>query len=185
MRKDKIQKLKSYLYSISVRNIGNALIFNIPSRHLRLWTYKCFGGKIGKETCFFRTTGFNYPCNIELGNNTLIGSHCFLDGRGGIKVGNNVNISSGVQMITGGHDIDSSDFKDVFLPIEIGDYAWICTNALILQGVKIGKGAVVAAGSVVTKDVPDYAVVGGVPAKYIRQRSEDLEYSFHMPLPFY
>ncbi len=55
-------------------------------------------------------------------------------------------------------------------PVEIGEYAWICSRSIILPGIKIGKGAVVASGSIVTKDVPPYAIVGGIPAKIIGQR---------------
>ena len=65
---------------------------------------------------------------------------------------------------------------DVFSPISIGSRVWICTGAIILPGVNIGDGAVIAAGAVVTKDVPPYTVVGGVPAKSIRKRREDLDY---------
>ena len=67
-------------------------------------------------------------------------------------------------------------FRDCPAPIEIDDYAWIGSRATVLPGVKIGKGAVVAAGAVVTKDVTPYLVVGGVPARPLGTRSTDLRY---------
>ena len=87
------------------------------------------------------------------------------------------NISSHVKIITGSHDIDDPDFTADFLPVHIGHHCWIGTGATILQGVKIGDGAVVAAGAVVTKDIPAKTVWGGVPAKYIRDRNSDLTYT--------
>ena len=95
---------------------------------------------------------------------------------GGVKIGNNVCIASYVKLITGSHNINSPEFEAVFSPIVIEDYAWICTGATIIQGVRIGEGAVVAAGAVVTHNVKPYTVVGGVPAKEITTRSRDLEY---------
>jgi len=65
-------------------------------------------------------------------------------------------------------------------PVEIGDYAWVCSRSIILPGVKVGEGAVVACGAVVTKDVEPYTVVGGIPAKKIADRNKNLEY-----VPYY
>ena len=79
-------------------------------------------------------------------------------------------------MITGSHDIDDQDYTADFKPIHVGHHCWIGTGATVLQGINIGDGAVVAAGAVVTKDVPPYEVWGGVPAKCIRKRTDILEY---------
>lgn len=78
--------------------------------------------------------------------------------------------------MTAEHDIDDPYFVGTEAPVHIGDYAWISSRATILPGVRIGNGAVVAAGAVVTKDVPDYTVVGGVPAKLIGVRNNQLKY---------
>jgi len=105
---------------------------------------------------------------------------------GGVKVGRNVNISDGVVVITAKHDANSPKFEAAYEAIVIEDWAWIATNAIILGGVTVGEGAIVAAGAVVTKDVPPYTIVGGNPAKVIGERKKQaFEYSpgsYHPPL---
>ena len=100
---------------------------------------------------------------------------CRVDARGGIRVGHDTNISSHVKLITGHHDIDDPNYTADFLPIHIGHNCWIGTGAYILQGVRIGDGAVVAAGAVVSRDVPAWTVVGGVPAKEIMIRGSRMQ----------
>lgn len=78
--------------------------------------------------------------------------------------------------MSGGHKVDSTTFEGEHLPIKIKDYVWIGVNAVVLKGVSIGEGAVIAAGAVVTKDVEPYAIVGGVPAIVIGRRNHDLNY---------
>lgn len=97
-----------------------------------------------------------------------------------ITIGKCVVINDGVKIITGSHDVHSPTYDHVFKPIFIEDYAWIATDAMILQGVRIGRGAVVAARSVVTRDVPPSTIVGGNPAKIIGTR-KCLDFTY---LPF-
>jgi acetyltransferase-like isoleucine patch superfamily enzyme len=140
--------------------------------------------QIGTNTILNMAQYIFSPNLIQIGNNTHINKGCFLDGRGSCIIGNSVSISHNVSIITGSHDAQQKDFRGVYLPIIIKDYAWIGINAIILCGVTIGKGAVVAAGSVVIKDVPDYAIVGGIPAKIIGKRPEELEYECKWTIPF-
>ncbi|MGB6882191.1 MAG: acyltransferase, partial [Microgenomates group bacterium] len=97
--------------------------------------------------------------------------------RAHLKIGSHVDIASSVMIYNSEHDIESHDFSAREEPVEIGDYCFIGPRVIILPGVKIGKGAVVAAGAVVTKDVPKFAIVGGVPAKVIGERkNKNLKY---------
>ncbi len=114
---------------------------------------------------------------LKIDSCTSIGDHCFLDYRKSIIIGKNVNISSQVIILTGDHDPQDKHFKYRGRSVIIEDYVWLSTRSMILPGVTIGKGAVVAAGAVVTKDVPPYTIVGGVPARKIGDRNRDLDYN--------
>jgi acetyltransferase-like isoleucine patch superfamily enzyme len=117
------------------------------------------------------------PKNLRIGRNTAIGRDCVLDARGyGIQIGQNVNISSYSRFQPGKHKLDDPDFAGEKGHIAVGDRAWIAQGAMVVGSVTIGEGAVVAAGAVVTKDVDPYMIVGGVPARPIRERARDLPY---------
>lgn len=105
-----------------------------------------------------------------MGHRSIIGYNAFLDARRSITIGENVNISGDVAIFTAEHDINSPSFGDKGGQVVINDWAYIGTRAMILPGVTIGEGAVVASGAVVTKDVKPWTMVGGVPAKYIKDR---------------
>lgn len=95
-----------------------------------------------------------------------------------ITIGDFVCINDGVKLLSASHDVLDSLWRHKKKPIEIGDYAWIATNSIILPGVKIGKGAVVGAGAVVSKDIPDYCMAIGNPAQLInKRRIENLNYN--------
>ncbi|EKD63209.1 MAG: acetyltransferase [uncultured bacterium] len=134
------------------------------------------GSKVKGPVDFKRGNLFIVPGNLEIGSDVCIGKNNFFQSRDKIKIGDHVNISGYSFFITGSHDINGTDFKSVYAPITIGNYAWICTNSMILPGVTIGDGAVVAAGSVVTKDVAPYTVVAGNPAVKIKDRPKNLNY---------
>ena len=119
---------------------------------------------------------FQEVFNLRIGKYSHINRGCLLDARGGIVIGDSVSISHNVSLVTGGHDHQSSIFAGQFKPIVIDDYVWIGIGVIVLQGVHIGKGAVVCAGAVVTKDVGEYEIVAGVPAKKIGERNKDLDY---------
>ncbi len=142
----------------------------IPSHSIRNIKYRFFGIKIGKGSTFHMWANFFEPKNIEVGTDTIIGDHAFLDGRDKLKIGNHTDIASSVMIYNSEHDLEKSDFSAILAPVEIGDYVFIGPRVTIMPGVKIGKGAVVAGGAVVTKDVPDFTIVGGVPAKPISER---------------
>jgi acetyltransferase-like isoleucine patch superfamily enzyme len=96
---------------------------------------------------------------------------------GAVTIGKNAIINDGVVILTGSHDVNDEHCLLEVKPVTIGDYAWICTGALILPGVTVGNGGVVGAGAVVSKSVPAYTVVAGNPAKIVREnRSQKLDY---------
>ncbi|MEP6601141.1 MAG: acyltransferase [Nitrospirota bacterium] len=113
---------------------------------------------------------------LEIGDNSWIGQQCFIHSAGGITIGRNVGIGPGVRMLTSYHRDEGIEVPILFsaltfAAIIIEDDCDIGTGAIVLPGVHIGKGAQVGAGAVATRDVPDYAVVAGVPAAVLRIRS--------------
>jgi acetyltransferase-like isoleucine patch superfamily enzyme len=114
--------------------------------------------------------------NIYIGKRSIIGHDCFLDAKGGIYIKKDVNISSYSKIITAKHLVNDPDFKGIDKPITINDRVWIASGAIILQGITIGEGSVIAAGSVVCKDIEPFTIVGGVPAKKIGHRNCNLRY---------
>lgn len=142
----------------------------VPVRFVRHFFCELAGLKIGQGSTIHMWARFYDPKNITIGEDTIIGDHAFLDGRDKLKIGDHVDIASQVLIYNSQHDIDSEDFHAIDAPVEIEDYVFIGPRAIILPGVRIGKGAVVGAGAVVTKDVPEFAIVGGVPAVKIGER---------------
>lgn len=143
---------------------------NIPSHFVRNGVYRLAGVKIGKGSTFHMWANFFNPKNIEIGDDTIIGDHAFLDGRDKLVIGSHTDIASQVMIYNSEHDLSKEDFSAIVAPVEIGDYVFIGPRVTIMPGVKIGKGAVVAGGAVVTKDVDPFTIVGGVPAKLIGER---------------
>lgn len=161
-------------YAITL--LGNIIINKIPSRHLRKWFYQLLGAKIGAGSFLCRRVEVLLPKGLQIADRVSVGWFAELDARGGITIGHDSNISSHVKLITGSHDINDRAFTADFLPIHIGHHVWIATGAIVLPGVRIGDGSIVAAGAVVAKDVPPYMVVGGIPAKAIQKRPDTMDY---------
>ena len=156
----------------------NRWVSSIPSHTFRLWFYrKVMGFNIGCESAVLMDCSFDCAKGFTIGRNSIINGRCRLDNRGELTIGNNVSVSSDVIILTADHDVNSPDFSGRNRQVVIDDYVWVGTRAMILPGVKIGKGAVIGAGSVVTKNVEPYNVVAGVPAKFIGTRNDDLKYT--------
>ena len=143
---------------------------HIPFHSLRKFFYRLAGVKIGKGSTIHMWANFFNPKGVSIGEDTIIGDHCFLDGRGALKIGSHVDIASQVLIYNSEHDINSEDFHAIHEPVVIEDYVFVGPRVIIQPGVRIGKGAIVAAGAVVAKDISSFKVVGGVPAKEIGER---------------
>jgi maltose O-acetyltransferase len=148
----------------------------IPVQSLRTSIYRNSGMGIGVGTIIYHGCEVRAPRAIQIGSWTSIGDGCILDGRGGLTIGDSVNFSTGVWVWTAEHNVNDPGFATTSAPVAIEDHAWVSCRAVILPGVTIGRGAVVAAGAVVTKSVEPFDIVGGVPAKRIGRRSTDLHY---------
>ncbi|HTD64825.1 MAG TPA: acyltransferase [Verrucomicrobiae bacterium] len=172
------------LVSQFVRYLTNSLIAHVPSHHLRrTWYVAVVGMSIGRRTSLLMGLHIQVrgrpridKPGIVIGNHTVINAGCHLDGRGGLVIGNNVSVSPGVWIITDEHDVNDPLFPEVLAPVRIEDHAFIGSKAMILPGVTIGRGAVVGAGAVVTRDVAPLHVVVGVPARTIGQRRSEPGY---------
>ncbi|KAA3607058.1 MAG: acetyltransferase [Calditrichaeota bacterium] len=141
----------------------------------RIILYKIRLGKMGKKVIIRSGVRIDYPENVEIGDYSGINDNCLIEGGVSVKIGKWVRFGPNVSIITMNHNFVRKDIPIkqqglIKKPVSIGDDVWIGMNSVVLPGVTIGKGAVVAAGSIVTKDVDEYAIVGGVPAKLIKYR---------------
>ena len=132
---------------------------------------------IGKKSTVFLNCSFDSSLGLMLGNNCVINAKCRMDTRGTITIGENVSISEEVVVLTADHDPYTPNFQGQNKAVVIENYVWIGTRAMILPGVTLHKGCLVAAGAVVTKSVPPFEIWGGVPARKIGERNRGLQYT--------
>ena len=159
-----------YNYYLDTKLLFLWVVGYIPSHLARSFFYQLCGIEMGKGSTIHMGARFFEPNNIKIGKGTIIGDHVFLDGRAKLTIGSHVDIASSVMIYNSEHDLDSPTMKAKEDPVTIGDYCFIGPRAIIMPGVTLSKGAVVAGGAVVTKDVPAGVIVGGVPAKEIKKR---------------
>lgn len=128
------------------------------------------GSEIDESVAVFTPLYINYGRNTKIGKNVFINFDCVFLDLGGITIEDNVLIAPKVSLLSEGHPV-SPDERQSLVPghIHIRKNAWIGAGATILPGVTIGENAIVAAGAVVSKDVPDNTIVGGIPAKIIKE----------------
>ena len=155
----------------------NHVVNRIPLVGVRMAAYEAFGVQLAdrRRSTIMLGTEVWEPKRLRLGVDTIVGRDCLLDARGGIALGDRVNVTSNSLFMTAKHEVDEPGFPATFDPIVVEDQAWVALGSTILGGVTIGEGAVVAAGSVVTRDVDPRAIVAGVPAVFVRERAPGAE----------
>ena len=161
-----------------IKYITNYIIAYIPSYTIRYaWYRRVLGWQVGDRTTlmlglYVQMAGLRRRDDqkVSIGNHTIINYKCLVHVTGGLVIGDNVSLSPGVWLLSGSHDVNDPDHVSLYRPIVIGDYAFIGARATVLGVVTVGEGAVVMAGAMVARDVPPYAIVGGVPAKVIGER---------------
>jgi len=163
--------IQIYLLLRSVNNVAATLTGYIPIHTVRLLLYKyLFRVEIPFDAIIFNRCRYNEPAGVHIGHHSFIGRDAFLDGRMGLFIGSNANIADEVRIFTLEHDITSPNFAQKGGAVYIDDWVYIGARVTILPSVRIGAGAVVASGAVVTKDVEPWTMVGGVPARFIKKR---------------
>ena len=174
--------------------VTNYIVAHVPSFTLRhLWYRRVLGIGLGRDAgvymgayVWFFGPGQIRRDGVWIGRNTRINRNCTLDARSGLTIGDNVSISPEVMILAGSHNVNDKRFVQVPGPIAIEDHVWIGARATILPGVTLGRGSVIAAGSVVTKDVPPLTIVAGVPARPVGTRDPGgAEYTLDEPLPLF
>lgn len=179
-----VQKIKNQIFIFFI-GYERYLIHRIkmfPSHAVRNWVYRnIYLVDKHKTSVIYFGCEIRSGVNLHIGKGSIIGDNCILDARQGIYIGENVNLSSEVHLWTEAHDVNDPYFRSMPCnhgPIKISNRVWLGSNVTVLDNVNIGEGAVVCSGAVVTKDVEPYAIVAGIPAKKIGERSKYLRYEF-------
>jgi len=164
------------LVTLAMANVLPQFLFN----YTRTWILRAGGLSIGPDSLVMGHLVVTGPGDwrklISIGEKTMITGPLYVDLGAAVRIGSLVRIGHDAMLLTVGHEIGSPILRcgpQSMAPIEIGDGAWLASRVTILPGVCVGAGAVVAAGAVVTKDVPPNTLVGGVPAKPIRDLDGD------------
>ena len=168
---------RNTLYLYNAYTYGFNLLFGVlellPQFLRRIFFHLIFR-RLGTGGLIDYKTFFRYPHKMSIGDHSYINHGCCFYGSSldgvEIVIGNDVALGPHVKIFTATHDYSTYDLKDVAASVTVEDNAWVGGGTIILPGVTIGKGAIIGAGSVVTKDVPPFSVAVGNPAKVVRER---------------
>lgn len=170
-------KYKNYVNNVNKRSNARKIMglvnrfINYILLRKRYMKFIKVGAVISESVYIDKKANIYEPQNLIIEEGTVI-TKAKLDCRGGLYIGKNCIINDDVKIITATHDYNSKTYDLIKRKSIIGDYAWIASNSMILPGVRIGKGAIVGAGAVVSKDIPDYSIVVGNPARIIGDRKK-------------
>jgi putative colanic acid biosynthesis acetyltransferase WcaF len=174
--------LSTYSHSFSLKNKMGRLVWNIISLILfrpfgsrlfkkwRVFVLKCFGAKIEWSSHIYCSVKIWAPWNLQIGANSSLGPKVDCYNQGKICIGANTVISQKAYLCASSHDYNQKDFPLILKPIQIGNGVWIAADSFIGPSVTIGNAAIIAARAVVIKNVEENTVVGGNPAKLIKDR---------------
>ena len=166
-------------------NLSTSIIPSIPSQTLRNWGLRKMGVKMTKDVKFYSGFSVRNPQGLTIEDGVNIGPKVLLDARKGLTIHKNAVIAYDAIIWSLNHDYNDEHFCGKGAPVEIGAFAWICSRSIILPGVTIGEGAIVASGAIVTKDVEPYTIVAGVPAKMIGKREvKEYNYGYNKEIDF-
>ncbi len=183
------------VFLIRVLNyVTNHVVAHVPSFALRrLWYTRALGARLGRGSgihlgCYvwFYSPGQVRRGGLVIGEHSRVNRDCTLDVRGGLRIGDNVSISPEVMILTAQHPVDDPAFRVATAAIVLEDHVFVGSRAIVMPGVTLGRGSVVAAGAIVTRDVPPLAIAAGVPARVVGQRSEAATaYVLDAPFPLF
>ena len=175
-------EVSAYKNNLSIKNRALRLLWNIIYYLLfrplvgplfykwRVFLLRTFGAKIGSHCKIRSSVKIWAPWNLVLGDYVALGPNCNIYSVDKITIGTKVAISQGAYLCTASHDICKRGNPLITAPINIDSFAWVAADAFVGMGVTIGQGAVVGARACVFKDVAPWTVVGGNPAKFIKER---------------
>src|SRR5882762_2017714 len=176
--------MKAYIFGF-IKYLFREWLMYLPSHRVRMFFIRLVINHVGSGVHIAMGLDLRGARGkVSIGNSCVINKWVLLDGRGEIIIGNNVDIGQETNIWTAEHDPDSDKHETRIGKVVIEDYVWIATRVTILPDITIGKGAVVATGSIVTKSVPSMAIVAGVPAKIIGLRNNKLNYQLILNAPF-
>jgi putative colanic acid biosynthesis acetyltransferase WcaF len=160
-----------YLVSLVVFESGWFPLYGLKRVLLR-----SFGASVGRAVVVKPHVRIKYPWLLRIGDDCWIGESVWIDNLAVVRLGNDVCLSQGAYLCTGSHDYRRPTFDLIVKPIVIEAGAWVAAHAVVLPGVTIGEGAVIAAGSIAANDVPGGVIVGGSPCRVIGERPRPEEF---------